>query len=81
MWLLIINNKTEKKIIKKKHLNFHDHQNSAIGIVAGTGSTVITEMNGKPIYARGYRTYFNSFLLNVNAAMRLQTLLQSLLNV
>ena len=62
-------------------MNFRGHQNSAIDVVAETGSTVITEMDGKPIYGRGYRLYFNRFLLNVNAPMGLQTLLQSLLNV
>ena len=41
---------------------FCDHQNSAIDIVADTGSTVITEMDGKPIYGTDYRSYFNCFL-------------------
>ena len=67
--------------IKMKYINFCDHQNSAIDIVADTGSAVITEMDGKPIYGTGYRPYFNRFLWNINALIRLQTLLQSLLNV
>ena len=31
---------------RKKYINFHDHQNSAIDIVAVTGSSVITYMDG-----------------------------------
>ena len=30
---------------KKKYINFRDHQNSTIDIVADTGSPVITEMD------------------------------------
>ena len=60
-WLRIINSKTEIK--KKEYTNFRDHQNSAI--VADTGSPVMTEMDGKPIFGRDYRPCFNRFLLNV----------------
>ena len=38
-------------------------------------------MDGNFIHRRGYRPYFNRFLLNANTLISLQTLLQSLLNV
>ena len=42
-----------------KYINFRDHQNSAIDIVADTSSPLITGMDGKPISERGYRPCFN----------------------
>ena len=63
-WLHIINNITEVKK-KKKYINFCDPQNSAANKRSDTGSPVITEMDGKPIYGRGYKPCFNRFLLNV----------------
>ena len=56
---------TKLKEIKKKYINFRDHRNSALDIVADTSSPVITEMDGKPISGRGYRPCFKRFLLNV----------------
>ena len=47
-------------------MNFRDHQNSAANKIVDTGSPVITEMDGKPISGRGYRSCFNRFLLNVH---------------
>ena len=47
-------------------MNFRDHQNSAANKIVDTGSPVITEMDGKLISRRGYRTCFNRFLLNVH---------------
>ena len=51
--------------MNKKYVNFRDHRNSATDIVADTSSTLITEMDGKPISRRGYRACFNRFFLNV----------------
>ena len=50
---------------KNKYINFRDHQNSAIDIVADTGSPVIPVTDGKSISGRSYIPYFNRFLLNV----------------
>ena len=46
-------------------MNFRYHQNSAATKIVDTGSSVITEMNGKPISGRSYGPDFNRFLLNV----------------
>ena len=51
--------------MKKNYINFRYHQNNAVDIVVDNSSTVITEMDGKPISGRGYRPCFNRFLLNV----------------
>ena len=64
-WLRIINNETEEICKKKKYINFRDHRNSAIDIVADTSSPLVTDMDGKPISGRGYRSSFSCFLLNV----------------
>ena len=40
-------------------MNFRDHRNIAIDIVAVTSSPVIIELDGKPIYVRGHRPCFN----------------------
>ena len=57
--------KLKQSKIKEKYINFRDHRNSAIDIVADTSSPLITEMDGKPISGRGYRPCFKRFLLNV----------------
>ena len=49
-------------------MNFRDHRNSAIDIVADTSSPVITEMDGKLISVIGYRPFSNRFLLNVQCS-------------
>ena len=54
------------KMKTKKYINFCEFQNSAIAIVPGTSSPLITEMDGKPISGRGYRSCFNYFLLNIH---------------
>ena len=46
-------------------MNFLDHPNCTIDIVANTDSPVIIEMNGKHISGRGYRPCVNRTLLNV----------------
>ena len=56
--------------MKKKCLNFHDHQSSAADIVVDTSSPEITEADGKPLSGRGYRPCFNRFLLMFNALMK-----------
>ena len=56
---------TKVNKIKKKYINFRDHRNSLIDIVADISSPLITEMDGKLISERGYRPCFNCFLLNV----------------
>ena len=48
------------------YINFRDHRNSAMDIVADTSRPLITEMDGKSISWRGYRPCFNRFLLNVH---------------
>ena len=48
----------------REYINFRDHGNSAVDIVADTSSPVITEMDVKPISGRGYRPCFRRFLLN-----------------
>ena len=63
--LHIANRKTKVKKKEKKYINFSNHWNSAVDIAADTGWPVITEMNGKPILGKGYRSCFNHFLLNV----------------
>ena len=64
-WLRIINNKTEEIYKKKKYINFRGHQNSAINIVADTSSSLISDMDGKPISGGGCRPCFNCFLWDV----------------
>ena len=59
---------TKLKKKKKKYMNFRDHRNSAIDIVADTSSPVITEMDGKLISVIGYRPFSNRFLLNVQCS-------------
>ena len=51
--------------IKKTHINFRDHRNRAIDIVADTSSSVIIEMDEKPVSRKIYRPCFRRFLLNV----------------
>ena len=51
--------------IKKKYINFCDHRNSAIDIVADSSSPVTSEIERKPISMRGYRRCLNRFLLSV----------------
>ena len=66
--------------IKKKYINFRNHRNSALSIVADTSSPVITEMDGKPISGRGYRPCFSRFLLNAQCPNEIEqwvTLLKS----
>ena len=57
--------KLKQSKLKEKYINFRDHRNSAIDIVADTSSALITEMNGKPFSVRGYIPCFNRFVLNV----------------
>ena len=52
------------------YINIRDHQNSAIGIAADTSSPVITEIDGKPVSARGYRACFDHFVLIVQCPMK-----------
>ena len=49
----------------KEYINFRDHQNRAIDIVADTRSPAITEIDVKSISEIGYRPCFRRFLLNV----------------
>ena len=57
--------KLKQSKIKEKYINFRDHRNSTIDIVADTSPPVVSEMDGKPIFGRVYRPWFNRFLLNV----------------
>ena len=41
--------KLKQSKIKEKCINFRDHRNSAIDIVADTSSPVIIQMDGKPV--------------------------------
>ena len=57
--------KLKQSKIKEKYINFRDHRNSAIDIVADTSSPVTSEIERKPISVRGYRPCLNRFLLSV----------------